>query len=112
MRRYRVLKTVAKIKLATVKFFSMFKDKKNPAKERREKESSIMTLLTDGLSTEDSIKLYKSVERRYKSELERREKRAVSEISAINIFSSDDNSFENAKPAGIIFERASVEQSI
>ena len=40
MKRYRVLKTIAKVKLATVKFFSMFKDKKNPVKERREKESS------------------------------------------------------------------------
>lgn len=110
--KYRVLRAIAKSKIAIAKFSTLFKDKKNPIKESREKQSNIMTLLTDGLTTEESINLYKIIDKRFKNELEKREKRAISEISAINIFSSEDDSFENSKVASIIFERADVQQSL
>lgn len=112
MKKYRVLKTLVKSKLTIDKFFNIFKEKKNPIKERRDKETGIMVLLTNNLSTEQSIELYNTIERKFKTELERRKERAISEIDAITVFTSEDNSFEKGATKNIAFENAIKEPQL
>ena len=109
MRKRRVLKLIAKTKIVLSKVFIYLFGESKKEDVLLSNERQILKLLfssgTETIKTEDSIKLYKAVSERYYKELDKRERRAKAELSAILSFTSEDNSFEQGELKKVEFQK-------
>lgn len=110
MKKRRVLKGIAKAKRLINKIIVYFFSKPAPKENvLLSNERQILKLLftseLNDLKTEDSIELYKSVSEKFIKELDKRERRARAELTAIFAFTSEDNSFEQGKVKNLEFQK-------